>query len=155
MWANDERTFQMREMKRVGFTLIVVVLGLFVTPGCVAPNYTGVGTPYTGVGYDGYLRIMDNRPGANAGNAQNQYSLGIEEYNGWGKWVGGSDCATAAFWFQKSASQGYAPALRALGQCYLYGYGVAQDRNRAIELLKSAADKGDAFAKAQLSRLQH
>lgn len=99
--------------------VMAAMMGLVASFGCIT-QYTDVGTPYRGVGYDGYLRIMDNRPGANAGNAQNQYSLGIEEYNGWGKVFGGPDYTTAAFWFRKAADQGYAPALRALGQCYLY-----------------------------------
>ena len=48
---------------------------------------------------------------ANAGNPSAQYALGYMYYNGLGTIASNSQ---AAYWFQKSAAQGYKPAKKAL-----------------------------------------
>lgn len=44
-------------------------------------------------------------------------------------------------------------ALRMLADCHFSGIGCKQDRKKAVELLKSASDKGDAEASAKLGFL--
>lgn len=53
------------------------------------------------------------------------------------------DFNAAAEWLKKSADQGYAPAQAQLGMLYQYGYGVAQDGQKAYELFMKSADQGD------------
>lgn len=48
--------------------------------------------------------------------------------------------------FEKAAESGYAEAEYLLGWCYLEGWGVAADKDKAKSLLKSAAEQGDEDA---------
>ena len=60
------------------------------------------------------------------------------------------DYAEAYRWLQ-SAAQNVPMAQRELGLLYRYGRGVPLDTNKAMELIRSAADRGDAGAQAILA----
>ena len=49
-------------------------------------------------------------------------------------------------WMSRAASAGYTPAIGGLGQIYLAGVHVRQDRNKAMKLLLQAAESGDPTA---------
>lgn len=48
----------------------------------------------------------------------------------------------AAYWYEKSAVQGYAPAQYNIGVAYRYGRGVPQNLQKAIEWYKKSANQG-------------
>lgn len=61
----------------------------------------------------------------------------------------------ASVWYEKSANQGYAPAQYYLAILYMAGIdGIEKNPEKAIELLKKAADQGDQEAINLLSKLQ-
>jgi TPR repeat protein len=53
--------------------------------------------------------------------------------------------------FDHVAKQGFMPAIHMLGRIYYFGFGVAPDHDRAIMLLRQAADGGCIFAKALIA----
>ena len=64
------------------------------------------------------------------------------------------DYRTAAFWYQKAAEQGYAPAQTNLGWLYFNGYdGVAPNRAVAIYWFSEAASQGNQTAANNLRSL--
>ena len=56
-------------------------------------------------------------------------------------------------WFQKAADQGYALAYSAIGDLYAQGYGVGQDKDKALDYYKKAATAGDADACLHLGQM--
>lgn len=54
-------------------------------------------------------------------------------------------------WLEKSASQGYSPALYLLGKLYYTGEGVPLNRQKAFEYFEKAAAKGHLFAKRNIA----
>ena len=60
------------------------------------------------------------------------------------------DYKKAAEWSAKAAEQGDANGQFSLGGMYLHGFGVAENEEKAIELLTKAAAQGHAFAKQTL-----
>ncbi|MEG1609656.1 MAG: tetratricopeptide repeat protein [Bilophila sp.] len=56
------------------------------------------------------------------------------------------DYGKARSWFEKAADHGYALAYSALGDLYYNGYGVAENKDTALEYYKKAATAGDAEA---------
>ena len=56
-------------------------------------------------------------------------------------------------WFQKAADQGYALAYSAIGDLYAQGYGVGQDKGKALDYYKKAAAAGDADACLHLGQM--
>ena len=86
---------------------------------------------------------------ANAGNAQAEYSLGVD-YN-FGEGGLPQDPAKAAYWYEKSAKQGYAPAEFNLGVYYDYGKGgLPQDLAKAAYWYEKSAKQGYARAEFNL-----
>lgn len=104
------------------------------------------------------------------GNAEAQYQLARCYREGEGTT---KDEKKAEAWYQKAADQGLVVALRALevyfdnaleakaeqgdaaaqyalGDCYLYGLGVAKDEKKAAEYFKKAADQGHFRAQHNL-----
>lgn len=55
-------------------------------------------------------------------------------------------------WYERSAAEGYLPALYRLGRCYHSGKGVSRDEGKAIAYFEEAARQGHIFAKGQLMR---
>lgn len=55
-------------------------------------------------------------------------------------------------WYERSAAEGYLPALYRLGWCYKFGKGVDQNEEKAFTYFEEAAQKGHIFARSQLSR---
>ena len=55
-------------------------------------------------------------------------------------------------YYKLAAAQGHPKADYYLAQCYLYGLGVTQDDNQAIECLKRSAAKGGFQARANLAQ---
>jgi TPR repeat protein len=53
--------------------------------------------------------------------------------------------------FEQVAEQGFMPAIHMLGRIYYFGLGVAPDHDRAVILLRRAADGGCIFAKALIA----
>lgn len=73
---------------------------------------------------------------ANNGNAEAQYNLGVYYDNH-------CEPENAVRWFSESAANDYPLAFIALSHAYAYGKGVKQDKKKAFEVLKQAADKFD------------
>ncbi|MBH0190717.1 MAG: sel1 repeat family protein [Nitrospira sp.] len=55
-------------------------------------------------------------------------------------------------WYERSAAEGYLPALYRLGRCYQSGKGVNQNEEKAVAYFEEAASQGHIFAKGQLMR---
>lgn len=71
-----------------------------------------------------------------------QFMLGICCYN---------DDKDAAFqWFHKAVLNGSIDAMFYLGKCYMYGYGVKKNEEKAVEYYTLAAEKGNAEAQRNL-----
>jgi TPR repeat protein len=54
-------------------------------------------------------------------------------------------------WFEKSASQGYSPAIYLLGKLYYIGDGVAINKEKAFEYFERAAQDGHLFARRNIA----
>jgi TPR repeat protein len=54
-------------------------------------------------------------------------------------------------WLEKSASQGYSPALYLLGQLYFVGEGVEINRDKAFQYFERAAQNGHLFAQRNIA----
>ncbi len=77
------------------------------------------------------------------GDAAAQASLGYQYYKQ-------KDYASAVYWYQKAAEQGYARAQFNLGNCYAHGNGVTQDYAEAVKWWRKAAAQGYANAQHNL-----
>ena len=80
-------------------------------------------------------------------SAQDNLKIGIAHAMTIGKWD------TAVTGLKILVDKGDVPSMRLLGKCYLEGKGVEKDQNKAVELLKKAADKGDEEAISILKNL--
>ena len=67
---------------------------------------------------------------AELGDARAQYQTGYMYLNGKGT---AKDYSKTIYWLEKSAAQNFACAYNYLGICYSNGYGVAQDKYKALE----------------------
>ena len=54
-------------------------------------------------------------------------------------------------WFEKSASQGYSPAIYLLGKLYYVGEGVAVNKDKAFEYFERAAQEGHLFVRRNIA----
>lgn len=54
--------------------------------------------------------------------------------------------------YERSAVEGYLPALYRVGRCYHFGKGVDRNEEKAIKYLQEAASQGHIFAKGWLMR---
>lgn len=99
---------------------------------------------------------------AQAGKVNAQHALGTFYFTGEHPYFK-QDYKLAAEWWQSAANQGCLASMGNLGNLYLYGLGVKQDNQKAIDLYYSAAQKGHVtsqmilgksyeFAEAGLSR---
>lgn len=75
---------------------------------------------------------------AEQGDAESQYSLGINYYTGQGV---NRDLVVAREWFQKAAEQGQADAQYQLGEIYMKGQGVAKEPDWAARWYGKAAEQ--------------
>ena len=103
-------------------------------------------------GYDVYetyslirIRRIVNTDGAD--EAQEAYDRAEKLYND-GKYEDSIE------WYEKAALLGHEAAINALGFCYLYGVGVAEDMDIAAELFRQALAHGNMKAAGNLSRMQ-
>lgn len=85
---------------------------------------------------------------AKAGDAHAQHGLGMLYEMGQG--VPYADPKSASEWYQKAATQNYAPAINNLARLYADGRGVKQDVPKAIELWSKAAEAGNTTARFNL-----
>ena len=98
------------------------------------------------------------RNAAEKGDASAQFTLGCiydgarydSNYQEWDNkytMLGSEiDHERAAYWYSQSANQGVASAMGNLANSYRYGCGVEKDFVKATELMKKAAEKGNAWA---------
>jgi TPR repeat protein len=87
--------------------------------------------------------------GAEQGNADSQFWLGIAyEHN----WFGTADNQEAAKWFRLAAEQGQPDAQTSLGQAYEYGDGVEQNYALAAECYRKTAEHVPSFGAAGFGR---
>ena len=77
-----------------------------------------------------YERFQENLKEAKAGNGVAQYNVGLYYHNGWSGVK--QDYQQAAYWYRKSADQGYSSAQLNLGYLYSKGLGVSQDQQQAV-----------------------
>ena len=88
---------------------------------------------------------------ASQGNAWAQSDLADFFFDGL---VIDADYRMAAFWYQKAAEQGYAPAQTNLGVLYMTGYeGVPPNRAVAVHWFNEAARQGNRAAADNLQVL--
>jgi TPR repeat protein len=85
---------------------------------------------------------------AKAGDAHAQHGLGMLYEMGQG--VPYADPKAASEWYQKAATQNYAPAINNLARLYADGRGLKQDVPKAIELWSKAAEAGNTTARFNL-----
>jgi TPR repeat protein len=77
-----------------------------------------------------YLKAYQEfKAGADAGQAESEFDLGVLYAQGFGVQ---RDMTAAASWYRKAADQGNAEAQFALGQMYLHGWGVPRDMEDAL-----------------------
>ena len=112
----------------------------------------------SGCGFDHIQKGIDVlRNAAEKGNADAQFTLGCiyggaqfdDTYREWGdRTMMGTDIDNerAAYWYSLAAKQGHSTAMVNLSIAYLNGNGVKKDLVKATELIKVAAEKGDALA---------
>lgn len=81
------------------------------------------------------------------GNAESQYSIGMNYANGEGV---KQDYSKAVKWYYNAAEQGHAKAQFMLGLCYEKGDGVAKDYKQSIYWFRKAAKQGDPVAQCRL-----
>lgn len=74
------------------------------------------------------------------------YQKGIEAYNE-------DKPGSACFYFQQAAEQGHTGAEYWLGSCYDEGEGVREDKYKAMEWYRKAAEKGYMYAQHDLAEL--
>ena len=93
--------------------------------------------------------VDDYLQAAEAGDAEAQYKLGYVYYYGLRV---DQDFEQAAEWFAKAAAQGYESPefLYLYSLLFANGYGVEEDSDNAMKLLKKAADLGQAEAQYDL-----
>ena len=56
-------------------------------------------------------------------------------------------------YYEKAVEQGHTKAMIGLCNCYLSGYGVEMDRDKSVNLIRKAAELGDAEAQGILGRV--
>jgi uncharacterized protein len=83
-----------------------------------------------------YLRAYQEfKAGADAGQAEAEFDLGVMYAQGFGVQ---RDLNAAASWYRKAADQGNAEAQFALGQMYAHGWGVPRDTADAVRWFEMA-----------------
>ncbi|MGM9992148.1 MAG: tetratricopeptide repeat protein [Candidatus Bruticola sp.] len=82
--------------------------------------------------------------GAEQGQAQEQYKVGLCYY--YGRGVSKNE-ENAVFWWRKAAEQGLSVAQFQLGEYYLYGQNLNLNRVEAFKWYRLAAEAG--YARAQ------
>jgi TPR repeat protein len=85
------------------------------------------------------------RRAADCGSLQGYYRLGKQYLNQ-------KRYEEAAAAFECAAAKGYVPAIHWSGVMYLWGKGVALDKQKGEQLLRHAASRGSIFAKVKLAR---
>ena len=101
-----------------------------------------------GVDEDKNLAFSNIRKSAEKGNPMAQNILGVMYELGEGTEV---DEKKALLWYSKSSKCGFVTATRNLAQMYYYGNDfVDADANKAIELYREAASKGDVASQSTL-----
>ncbi len=91
--------------------------------------------------------IQYYRNGAEQGDPQAQYNLGLCYYEGRGVY---QNMTSAVKWFRKAAEQGFAEAQMSLGCCYDRGEGVKRDMRVAVQWYRKAAEQGVTHAQYNL-----
>lgn len=98
------------------------------------------------------LATQHYRLAASKGMPEAQYRLGMRHLTGDGA---KKSRGLAAYWIDKSANAGYAPAQAQLGLMYLKGgQGVIRDESAGFKWLLKAADQGNQEAKAALNDIK-
>lgn len=100
-----------------------------------------------------YEEFQENLKEAKAGNDVAQYNVGLYYHNGWSGVK--QDYQQAAYWYRKSADQGFADAQVNLGYLYNYGLGVAQSNQQAVYWYRRAADQGNEMAQTNLAHMYY
>ena len=95
-----------------------------------------------------YEQFQENLKEAKAGNGVAQYNVGLYYHNGWSGVK--QDYQQAAYWYRKSADQGYSSAQLNLGYLYSKGLGVSQDQQQAVYWYRKAAEQGEVIAMSNL-----
>jgi hypothetical protein len=88
------------------------------------------------------LSFEQDLKAARHGDALAQLRIGKGYYSGADP-EGKADYSEASKWFEAAAAAGSKEAAAWLGNCYVKGSGVREDRSRGLALLRSAADAND------------
>lgn len=105
----------------------------------------------TGVDKNTEIGLIWALKAAQHGNSSAQGMVGISYLYGFASLSKNQE--EAVKWLTLSANKGFAPAQRALSECYIKGNGVAKNEKIAVEYLSQAAIGGDDEAQLQLSEM--
>ncbi|MDQ7078678.1 MAG: SPOR domain-containing protein [Robiginitomaculum sp.] len=121
-------------MKRRNYWHIILLMGaVFFT----APSVPAIAQSVSGA------QIANRMAKAQAGDKREQFLMGLMYQRGKGV---AQDYNQAAFWYGKSAAQGFALAQVSLGRLYDKGLGVEQSYEEALQWYYQAAKNGNADA---------
>jgi hypothetical protein len=108
---------------------------------------------------DAFELVKKHRKAAEQGDADAQYSLGLNYQQGFGV---AQDDAEAVKWLRKAAEHGDAMSQFKLGDCcfnlgncYLHGRGVMKDLDESVKWFRKAADQNHAKAQYSLAFAYH
>lgn len=105
---------------------------------------------YLADGKDLLLAMKWFRAGADQGDAEAQFELGLMYFLGRGV---GRDHSTGFAWMKKAADQGFAKGENMIGNCFERGDGVLQNSASAVEWFSKSADHGYSHGQNNLGRM--
>jgi TPR repeat protein len=98
----------------VGRWVVLIIVSLLLQSCASAVTSRQIDQGKKDFGAGNYKQALHELlPAAAGGNAHAQYAVGYMYYYGYGSGAG-QDVESGRFWMQKSADQGYPPAVKAL-----------------------------------------
>ncbi len=147
----SNRSFRDKERKYSGILVMICACIWLSAGGCSPDTDLASGeAAYASGEYDRALEIL--LPHAEAGNVRAQFLAGLIYQ---GRWDGAdhksSNKRKAIKWLSAASDRGHAPAQGQLGTLLLIGFSVSdKQRERAVALLRTAAESGDVTGQVTL-----
>ena len=130
------------------FVIFLFASLILVTPAAAQGYERGIAAIQRG---DHMAAFSEWLPLAEAGDMRAQAGVGLPHRTG-GAGIE-QDEARSAYWFEKSAEQGFVISQRLIGAFYAQGRGVEKDPVAARKWFLAAAERGDGFAQYGLALL--